>query len=282
MNEAHGFQDRVRILWNLLTSIDNFYDVLFERLDVLDIEHPNSTNYYYHQYLESDDNLSDEDFQALLDDEKKLVRVDGDGNLFIPNDFLDKVGAIFNCPRSMMIRCSAVTYETHVIDNYDFSYYKYNIENPMSMSDISSGTKYITLNNHDYLTYIKMQIKKSFFNGTREELANIYYGELKANETSSSSGEYLQFYYITMYNIDEIIDESPAYVQIYWSNAQISEEEESPFSSTLRYMFLNGLLTIESVGINYSRSIQNITNIAIFDYNEWSTEPSGEIISLWG
>ena len=148
MNEAHGFNERTRILWNVLAAVDNFYNKLFEYYDVLNIEYKKEDKYY-------DENITPTGTNSVI---------------------LDRIGALFDCKRSMMIQYgSDPTPES--VDDFEFS-------------------KYITLTNKDYLTYIKMSIKKQFFNGTREELAAIYYAE----DLPSNMTDYIQFYYVTRKN----------------------------------------------------------------------------------
>ena len=265
MNESHGFADRMRIFWSIMTSFDDFYNKLFEYYDILDVTHSEEQNFYYNNYLKSWDNLTAANYFSLDEDMRAKVEIDADGKLFIRNELLDKVGSIFNCSRTMTIKCSSLTTEQVTVENPDdpsetfsYNYEKYDNLEPTSIADIegeNSTTKYIILNNLNYLIYIKMQIRKQYFNGTREELAAIYFAE----DTKYMSEYDLQIYYITQYNTTQYTNPNPATVVIYWATGS-----SNVFTPTMRYLFLNGLLTIESLGINYDKLIDNITMIAYF------------------
>ena len=285
MNESHGFVDRMRIFWSIMTSFDDFYNKLFEYYDILNVTHAKEQNFYYNNYLKSWDNLTASNYFSLDKDMRAKVEVDGDGKLFIRNNLLDKVGSIFNCSRTITIKCSSLTSETVKLVNPDdssetfsYTYEKYGVLKPTSIKNIeseTSTTKYITLNNLNYLIYIKMQIRKQYFNGTREELAAIYFGE----NTEYMTEYDLQFYYITMYNTEEYENPNTATVTIYWSTG-----DSNVFTPTMRYLFLNGLLTIESLGISYDKLITNITMIAYFDTAKYASPETGSPTTyvLWG
>ena len=251
MNESHGFEDRMRIFWNILTSIDTFYNKLFEYYDILNVVNPDKD--YYTYYLKDADNVSSKTKGAIKD---------GNGNYFVPIEMLDKVGAIFNCTRNITIKCSALDENGNYINT-----------SPTTEDDLISK-KFVTLNNKEFLTYIKMQIRKQYFNGSREELAALYGAE------NSTNADEINLYYVTQYNLTEQQNVDSATVTIYWSNGA-----SAVFTPTMRYLFLNGLLTIESLGISYQRTIQNIDNLSMFDDAKFATpeEPETPVsYYLWG
>ena len=143
------------------------------------------------------------------------------------NNYLDNIGKIFGIVRSFTI-------------NYGSN------NNPVSNKDLNGTKKYITLNNKEFLIYLKLQIIKQHFSGTREEIA-ILYGEEQTSNTLSQ----LNLIYITRE------DDYHSEVNLYWQNA-------NDFSTDFKYMFLNGLLSIESMGITYNHVINNIKSIIIF------------------
>lgn len=164
------------------------------------------------------------------------------------NKYLDRVGNIFGLKRSFTIK-----YGTN--------------DNPSDSTDLVNGlTKYITLNNKEFLQYIKLQIIKQNFAGTREELAELYGDDNVSNTSGLLSG--LNFIYFT----DE---DNPVTVDIYW------QTKNENYSTDFKYMFLNGLLTIESMGIKYNKVILNIDSIAVFNKNSLFMESENdETISI--
>lgn len=142
------------------------------------------------------------------------------------NLLIDKLGAIFGCYRSF------------TIPQYD----------PINWGQII-GYISINLDDHDFLIYIKCQIIKQNFNGTRNELQELY--------STYQDGVYkegildLIFYYITHAG-------ASAECYIYW------DAPEGKYSNDLKNLFLNGFLTIESLGILYHRAAVNISNFENF------------------
>lgn len=99
----------------------------------------------------------------------------------------------------------------------------------------------LSLNNQDLLTFIKCQVIKNYFNGTFAELEK-YYKDVNLPIlclTDSTTAAHCKMYML-LSNNDEI-------------------------SENIKNLFLSGKLSVESLGIYYSYSIQTATNIAIFD-----------------
>lgn len=142
------------------------------------------------------------------------------------NLLLDKLGSIFGCQRHF------------TIPEYDPARW-----------NVIIGFINIDLNDDDFLIYIKAQIIKQNFNGTREELQTLY---TTYQEDSLKKGILdLIFYYL----------QSPTKVSaecyIYWNM-------DKEYSKDLQNLFLNGYLTIESMGILYHRSLADISNFLGF------------------
>lgn len=151
------------------------------------------------------------------------------------NLLLDKLGSLFGCYRKFVIA-------------------KYNPFQPTQII----GYLPIDLNDSDFLTYIKTQIVKQNFNGTREELQTLY--------STYVDGQYKEgILNLLFYYIDRIGDAS-AQCNIYWN------PDETP-SESLQNLFLNGYLTIESMGITYWRNIVNIDDFESFTEVDSSGNP---------
>lgn len=234
MNNSLGFKQRTQFFWSLLNCIDSFYDDLIDRYDVLN-------NDYIAKYYS----------EELVGE----IEYNGDGQPFIRDKVLDKVGALFSTPRSFNIKTSTKDTDGHYIER-----------NPATITQNKSGQSYstvntyITLNNIDYLKYIRLNIAKQYFKGTQEEIREIYGDD--TGVVSEKLG--VLFYYFTNKNSSGISGGEPAEVSIYWSNVGDNT------SLDLQYMFLNGLLTIESLGILYSKSITDLSNIGIFDVSTFN------------
>lgn len=157
------------------------------------------------------------------------------------NKYLDMIGNIFGLSRNFTINAGS-------------------INKPTSYNDIETNYfKYVNLNDYEFLVYIKLQIIKQNFTGTREELATLY--NLDSNQKSISP---LNFIYITQEG------NSHGEVKIYWQDTE-------GYSTDFMYMFLNGYLSIESMGIIYDRVIGNVKSIAVFrDINNKPTDAYGD------
>lgn len=111
---------------------------------------------------------------------------------------------------------------------------------------------HFTLNDKYFLLYIKTQIVKQNFDGTQEEIEKLYSSyDFTVKYNSSNS--------------------NPLTVTINWENHDSSTDP----SNILGCMFLNGLLTIESMGIVYdyalSQDIESGTfGNSRFGYSLWS------------
>lgn len=122
---------------------------------------------------------------------------------------------------------------------------------PVKEEDLSV-IKNVTLSDLAFIVYIKCQILKQNFLGTREELGQLYNSEYDVPKNLIS----LKFLYIpNPLNV--------ANVSIYWTNFS-KVYQNNDLQLELRCLFLNGLLTIESLGINYDRILQDVSNLARF------------------
>lgn len=143
----------------------------------------------------------------------------------LPSEILDKIGAIFGCYRKFTI-----------LLNGDY--------------------EEIELNDEDFLIYIKCQIVKQNFQGTREELTGIYttYEDTKLTENAILD-------LIFVYVLHQVPEGNPPILNsvqcnIYWTNY-------TQYSENLRKLFLAGYLTIESVGILYNRLLRNVDDLIL-------------------
>lgn len=101
----------------------------------------------------------------------------------------------------------------------------------------------VNLNNKDFLMLIKCTIIRNWFDGSYKELYN--------------------FYYLTGLNVFILTDEEhPATCKMIMLNVADSTLD---ISLDLQNLFLAGLLTVESAGIEYDYAIYNNTTTAIFD-----------------
>lgn len=101
----------------------------------------------------------------------------------------------------------------------------------------------VNLNNKDFLMLIKCTIIRNWFDGSYKELYN--------------------FYYLTGLNVFILTDhEHPATCKMIMLNVADSTLD---ISLDLQNLFLAGLLTVESAGIEYDYAIYNNTTTAIFD-----------------
>ena len=97
----------------------------------------------------------------------------------------------------------------------------------------------ISLNNDDFLLLIKAQIIKNYSNGSYEQMRKLY---------------------------DE------ANLQIYFKcdssgSVKCLLIKDSSYSKNVEYMFKAGLLTIQSMGINYVNELIDYVNLLIWDSN---------------
>ena len=136
---------------------------------------------------------------------------------------IDKIGAIFGCYRKFTIIINE-KYEELNLDDYDF------------------------------IIYIKCQIIKQNFKGTREELSYIY-STFDDGKVTKGLLDLVMVYVLYQTQVPLLLNSVQC--NIYWSNY-------SQYSDNLRKLFLAGYLTIESMGILYNRITQNIDGLGIF------------------
>lgn len=121
----------------------------------------------------------------------------------------------------------------------------------------------ITLNNQDFLIYIKSQIIKNYCDGSYEQVQEYY----------DSAG-------LSMFILTDGV--STATAQLYLAEF---DDTEYIYSDNVKKMFLAQLFTIQAMGITYQYSITNINNILIWDkavegtYKSWGeTDDNAEWI----
>ena len=119
----------------------------------------------------------------------------------------------------------------------------YDVNNPLTII----GYESVDLNNDEYLMYIKTQVIKQNFDGGRETLQKLYSTYINGQ---NHPGILEDFY---------ILYTTPANAR-----CEIRWNAENP-SENLRKLFENGYLTIESMGIMYTRSIENFNKFAYFE-----------------
>ena len=183
----------------------------------------------FHSLLEQVNNYFDEFFREI-----NLFDIKNEnGEIIYPAynfsgyaPLLDNIGAIFNCQR-----------------NFTIPHYN-NALQVISYSEIN-------LTDDEYLIYIKTQIIKQNFDGTRETLQKLYTTYM--NNKIQKGILDLIFIYIT--------DDDPdgAVCNIIWN-------EDNP-TDNLKLLFENGYLTIESMGIRYRRYYLNIQELAKYYKN---------------
>lgn len=140
------------------------------------------------------------------------------------NGLLDKIGNIFGCQRCFTIP---------VFD---------------SNEAVASYIK-VDLTDEEYLLYIKTQVIKQNFTGDRKTLQELYSTYINGRIQQGLID--LRFLYIT---IDDEVN--GATCNIYW-------DIDNP-SDNLKNLFLNGYLTIESMGIRYRRIVLNFNQLAYY------------------
>lgn len=148
-------------------------------------------------------------------------------NQNIKSEFLDLIGAIFGLRRSFNIEY------TYINDQQE----EINVK------------KNISLNDNDFLIYIKCQIIKQNFQGTNEELERLY-THYKNNKQEAGLIDLCFIYILTI---------GSANCSIYFQNS-------SSFSENIIELFKAGYLTIESMGIKYTKDVGSIFTLGRFGY----------------
>jgi len=109
--------------------------------------------------------------------------------------------------------------------------------------EVNGAKIQVNLNNKDFLMLIKCTIIRNWFDGSYKELRS--------------------FYSLTGLNVFILTDhEYPAICKLIMLNVADSTLD---ISENLQNLFLAGLLTVESAGIEYEYAVYNNTTTAIFD-----------------
>ena len=154
------------------------------------------------------------------------------------SDILDKIGKIFNIKRNL-----SVPY----------------------LDGAEKKTKFVSLNNKDFLTFIRATIIKNYCNGSFEQVNNFY------------TNINLPIIYIGT-NI-------PATVNV----VMLKTQGEDAISEEIQTLFKGGLLNIKSMGIIYSNyTIVDFDSLAIWDLvqktyaNDYANNDKGWDGGQWG
>lgn len=148
---------------------------------------------------------------------------------------LDLIGAIFGCRRNFNIPI-------------------YDPDHPLTII----GYTEVNLNDSEFLTYIKTQLIKQNFDGRRETLQKLYATYIDGQLSTDHLLDLIFIY---------LPDGDSGNCKILWNT------NESPLGN-LGKLFINGYLTIESLGINYTREITNVENLAYYFDQPWEENPS--------
>lgn len=172
-------------------------------------------------------------------------------------NFLDTVAKIYGISRQLIVK----------------EYYKGGtlVENP--------GSTQITLTNRELLIYIEATIRKYIFDGTREALREAYYGTSLLNLSSYQQQtypeeirNYLQYIikpsFLTELGIVYMDGDTPGSCKI------ALDGNESVLTENIRNLFLNGYLTIESVGIEYEYFVSATFKTGIFNQSTYFKQGS--------
>ena len=167
-------------------------------------------------------------------------------------NFLDTVAKIYGISRQLIVK----------------EYYKDGtlVDNPSSIQ--------ITLTNRELLIYIEATIRKYIFDGTREALREAYYGTSLLNLSSYQQQtypeeirNYLQYIvkpsFLTELGIVYMDGDTPGSCKI------ALDGNESVLTENIRNLFLNGYLTIESVGIEYEYFVSATFKTGIFNQSTY-------------
>ena len=269
MRDSLGLAERTNYVSSLIIQLANVQQEIYERLNI--VKDYDGIKSYYSDWLENKDKdpFGYEDF------------------------FLDTIGEIINCPRKFTVNYGVIyklnNSDKVTIGGIEYTFYKsgdvYNrfseiVDDDPVYYEIFNGRfkinstnyginsydgtialipqttvghsytnkKYVILNNYEYLFYLLVQITKSHYFGTREEL-NVLYNPQKLN-----------FVYAPTTN--------PCEISIFWDTSSAFGDKVTP-SVDLLYAFLDGKLTIESMGITYTKSIGNPHKLALFDVARW-------------
>lgn len=135
-----------------------------------------------------------------------------------------------------------------VSDMLDKIAHLFAVKRKFTITDKNNNIVSFSLNNEDLLILIKAQIVKNYCDGSREIISKYYkdVGLLVLTKTSGSAQVNLQ-----------LIDKT-------------KEGNVHQYSDNVRTMFLNNLLTIESMGIIYTTAILDLSSAMLWDtYKTW-------------
>ena len=182
----------------------------------------------FFQQLAKVNEILDEYFSEL-----DIFELNGEKEATSSSAILDKLGAIFGCYRRFTVSVPA-------------------------QGTVTAHNTDVELNDNEFALYIKCQIVKQNFNGTREELAKLYttYEDNRKIEGALLPLTFIYVLYQTTTGASPVLNSVQC--QIYWSDS------ENYDSQNLKELFLAGYLTIESMGIRYIRILQNIAWLGIY------------------
>lgn len=137
------------------------------------------------------------------------------------SDILDKLGSLFGITRKFSV-----------------SYYDENMQHVVAN---------LNLNNFEFLTLLKIQIVRSHFDGSYDNLRQFY----------AEAG-------LQTFVVSDV--EHPANSCFLYLALTVDSENE--YSDNIKHMFRSGLLLIPSMGIQYIPAYVDLTHILLWDVNE--------------
>lgn len=177
-----------------------------------------------------------------------FVRQHGNGNC----EWLDIIGAIYGLRREIVMT--------------EFRKDGKNVTEP--------GVIQVTLNDKEFLIYIEATLRRFLFDGTRQGLRNVYEGTSLVNSNAyrnKFSNDPDVITYLNQITHKSVLSElgityidggSPAECNICMTNI-------SDASDNLINLFLNGLLTIESMGITYTKLLSNDFETGVWNESKY-------------
>lgn len=220
-----GMEDRCKMYVAILQNLNECSQNLFDRLNIFYYK-SNSDNYFSKN---KPDDMTMTEYQNSTSDY-----------------WLDMVGDILGIKRNVVVDIS-------VLDE--------NAE--------ESNYQNIYLSNFEFLVYIEATIAKNTFDGSLETLRKIYTGSSLYNAssyvTSNIYNDQTSKYYDSIYTPSFLSKLNIVYRTLHTEPNSSSQErlcceinalgDENFTTDNLKYLFYNDFLTIESVGITYTKEI---------------------------
>ena len=210
LKDSFGMIDREETYRAVLNNVNDVSDAFISHYDIYNV-------------LYEDDYFKRNAPEGMTADEYRESTQDG---------ILDNIAAIFGIKRVFKVKYTGIAYQG--------SYY--------GASGVEQNET-LTLTNEELLIYIKVTITKLNYQGTTQEIKDLYYG----NENDVKR---LKIFYA--WDTD-----SPLTCNVYFCN--FDEIAKNNYNSNLVKMFLSGLLIVDSLGITYNKYLTNVMRLAVFD-----------------